>query len=384
LIDGKPRTIGVKEIIQEWLKFRVECIRRAKRFDLKKAAEQLHLLEGLSKIIVDIDKAIDIIRKTDDDKRVVPNLCSGFDIDAVQANFIAEIKLRNLNKDYLLSKIKERDNLKNEISELNEIIAHDSKIYGIIISELKQISKKFGKPRKTEIIYSIEEHQPQDLIDDYDVKLFFTEHGYFKKIASSSWRATYEQYLKDDDSIKQTADATNRHEILFFTDAQNVYKARLHEISESKASSIGEYLPNFLGCADGEKVLMFALPDDYSGFMMFFYSNGKTAKIEMSAFATKTNRKKLINATSDKAELVLAEPIKQDCDFVLFRDSDKALLFNTMLIASVGAKNSPGIQVFSLKKGSTITKAVRKENAGFDEPEFYRADKIPSVGHFIT
>ncbi|GHV39009.1 DNA gyrase subunit A [Clostridia bacterium] len=383
LIDGRPRTMGVREIIAEWLRFRVNCVRRAKTFDLQKAKEKLHLLEGLRKIILDVDKAIRIIRQTEDDARVIPNLCAGFSIDAVQAEFVAEIKLRNLNKEYLLSRVAEYEDTQKEIADLTEIISSDGKIHDIITAELKQIIKKYGKPRKTEIVYQLLEEPIVDFIEDYEVKLFLTENGYFKKITTASLRAAAEQFVKDGDAITQVIDATNKSDVLFFSNQQNVYKARLHEMAECKASAIGEYLSQTLSCAEGEKIVCFAAVTDYGGFMFFVYENGKAAKVDMSAYATKTNRKKLINAYSGASPLAYAAYIKEDADFVLFRGTEKAMLLNTALINPVSAKASQGVATLTLKRGSMVSNVLPAANVTFTDPEFYRTDKIPSSGHFL-
>jgi DNA gyrase subunit A len=386
LIDGRPKVLGVRQILKEWLNFRAKCVKRTTEYDLNKNLERLHLLTGLEKIILDIDKAIRIIRQTADDNQVIPNLCQGFKIDEPQAEFIAEIKLRNLNKEYLLKLIQEIANLKEEIRKGQEILKNSTMIYDIIIAELIRVSKKYANPRKTDIIYTIEEEKvkPEDLIDDYAVRLFMTREGYFKKITHVSLRSSGEQNVKDGDAIIQQTDASNKSEIILFTDKNTVYKTRLHEIAESKASSLGEFLQNILGAEADERFLYFALPSDYRGFMFFCFKNGKTAKVEMSAYATKTNRRKLVNAYGDKSPVVFMEYVNEgEHDFILMRDRDKALLINTALIPLASTKNTQGVQTLTLKRNSILSSAVKSDNAEIKEIEFYRSDKIPSAGHFI-
>ena len=395
LINGKPRTMGVREILREWLIFRISCVRRGLMYDLERYREKLHLLEGLSKILLDIDKAIRIIRQTEDDKQVIPNLCDGFNIDKIQAEFIAEIKLRNLNREYLLTRTDELNNIKDIVKDIEEKLSDDKAINSIIIDELKHVIKKYAKPRMTEIIYVFEDDTSDDesargssnenlFIDDYNVRLFLTEHSYFKKITLASLRSSGEQYLKDGDRIIQEFDTTNKNEILFFSDKQNVYKSRIYELPECKASSMGEYLANFLGAEENEKIIYFAVVTDYSGFMFIAFENGKCAKIEMNGYATKTNRKKLINAYSVKSKPVYMDYIKEDRDYAAVRDSDKALLFNTSLINAVGSKNSQGVQVFNLKKNSKLALVLPSESFNSTDVERYRTDKIPSTGHFLA
>lgn len=387
LVNGKPKVMGIREILEEWLLFRVECVTNRVKFDLRRNNEKLHLLIGLAEILLDIDKAVRIIRETEEDRLVIPNLMNGFSIDKPQAEFIAEIKLRNLNKEYLLNRVAERENLEAEIGRLRELLDDHKKMLALIASELKEVSKKYGKPRMTEIV--VEEHveklPDEAFIDDYACKLFLTEHSYFKKISLVSLRSSGEQNTKDDDKIIQEIETTNKAEVLFFTDRQNCYKVKAHELPDQKASAIGDYLPNILTmpAADNERVVFMAVTNDYSGFLIFAFENGKVAKIPLNCYWTKTNRKKLINAVSDKSPLCFAAHIMDDRDLIAFRGTEKALLFSTSLIAPVSSKNSGGVQVFTLKKNSKVTSVLYPEKYEAKDIEHYRSAKIPSTGHFI-
>jgi len=386
LVNGRPKVMGIREILGEWLTFRTDCVRRRTQFDLKKAEEKKHLLDGLSKILLDIDKAIAIIRGTEEDKLVIPNLCAGFGIDEVQAEYIAEIKLRNLNKQYLLNRVNELDSLKDEITKLSDIVKHDAKIHSIIASELKEVMKKHGKSRKTGIVYQLEAPvaSPEIFIEDYGLKLFLTEHSYLKKITLASLRASSEQYLKDNDRIVQELETTNKAELLFFSDRQNVYKLKAHEIADCKASAIGEFTANLLGSEEGEKILFVAATTDYAGQILFGFENGKFAKVGMDKYETKTNRKKLVSAFSDKSRLVYADYALEDGDYVAFRGADKAVLFHSSLVPLFTAKNAVGVQVVTLKKNSIMSRVVPAAQFVSADPGYYRTDKIPSTGHFLT
>jgi len=386
LVNGRPKVMGIREILGEWLTFRTDCVRRRTQFDLKKAEEKKHLLDGLAKILLDIDKAIAIIRGTEEDKLVIPNLCAGFGIDEVQAEYIAEIKLRNLNKQYLLNRVNELDSLKAEIARLADIVKHDAKIHGLITSELKEVMKKHGKPRKTGIVYQLEAPvaSPEIFIEDYGLKIFLTEHSYLKKISNASLRASSEQYLKDNDRIIQELETTNKAELLFFSDRQNVYKLKAHEIADCKASAIGEFTANLLGSEEGEKILYVAATTDYSGHLLFGFENGKFAKVGMDKYETKTNRKKLVNAFSDKSRFVYADYAAADGDYTAFRGTDKAVLFNSALVPVFTAKNAAGVQVVTLKKNSIMSRVVPAAQFKSVDADYYRTDKIPSTGHFLT
>ncbi|MCL2874595.1 MAG: DNA topoisomerase (ATP-hydrolyzing) subunit A [Defluviitaleaceae bacterium] len=386
LIAGKPMTLGVKGLLREWLKFRMQCVKRYIAYDIKRKEEKLHLLTGLSKILLDIDKAIRIVRETEEDSQVIPNLMTGFDIDKLQAEYVAEIKLRNLNKQYILNRISELDGLKAEIDSLKQTLGSDAAIKSLISKQLKEIAKKYGVPRKTDIIHIIaKESVPEHVfIEDYGLKLFLTEQNYFKKISLVSLRTSGEQNVKEGDKVIQELEATNKSDILFFSDKCTVYKLKAYEVSDCKASSMGEYLTNMLGMVVDERVVKITTTTDYSGFMLFVFKNGKIAKIPMSSYATKVNRKKLINAYGGASPLVFAEHIAGDLDVLLVRDSDKAALLNTGLIPEKVTRSSGGVQVYTLKRGSNISKFCLAETAVLENIELYRIGKIPSTGHFLA
>lgn len=385
LIHGSPMTLGVGEILKYWTDFRVDSIRRQTAFDIQKKSEKYHLLEGLSKILTDIDKAISIIRNTEEEKMVVPNLMQGFEIDEVQAEYIAEIKLRNINKEYILKRIEERKTLAEEIEELKEIHDSDAKIRNIICKQLRAVAKKYGEPRKTEIVQEEEVAvlKKEDFIEDYAVRFFLTEESYFKKIPQISLRSAGEQKLKEDDAMMMELDGTNRTELLFFSDQQNVYKMKASDFADGKASLLGDYLPNILNMEAEEKILYMVATTDYSGQMVFFFANGKAAKVPLRAYETKTNRKKLINAYSSKAELIRMVKLDEEADFMLMRNHDKATLVNTELIPASATKNATGIQIFTLKKNSEVTQVFTVEEFQCEDMEYYRTKKVPSTGHFI-
>lgn len=385
LIDGRPKTMGVYEILDEWIKFRKASIIRMVKFDIKKKSDKLHLLEGLSKILLDIDKAISIIRNTEEEKMVVPNLMDGFKIDEIQAEYIAEIKLRNINKEYILNRLKELEGLKKDIADLKETLESDSKIKKIIISQLQSVSKKFGYERRSPIVY---EDAPkaiskEDLIEDYPVKLFLTNGNYFKKIPLNSLMRASEQKLKEDDFISHEEEAGNRDELLLFSDKFNVYKMKVNDIVDTKASLMGDYLNNIIEMDADEKIVYFTVAKDYKGHMVFAFENGKMARITLSSYATKVNRKKLINAYSSKSPLVFAAKAAEDIDIVLLRDFDKATLVNSSLIPENTTKSSNGVQIFSLKKNSIVSKGYLKEDFKSENVEYYRTKKVPSTGHFL-
>lgn len=386
LIDGRPKTLGIKGILNAWIDFRMKSIRGQLSYDIEKKKNKLHLLEGLKKILVDIDKAIRIIRETEFEAMVIPNLMQGFDIDEIQAEYIAEIRLRNINKEYILNRIKELDSLRNEIQKLQDTLTSDAKIRNLICSQLNAVAKKFGKPRRTDILDSNEITQlsQEDIIEDYGIRLFLTAHNYFKKITLVSMRSSGEQKLKEDDEIIQEFDTTNRAEIIFFSNKQNVYKIKANDVAECKASSMGDYLNNIFGLEEEEKILYMTATYDYSGDMLYMFENGKGVKVPLSAYQTKTNRKKLVNAYSAKSPLIFLCKLNGDDDFVLTRDLDKACLFNTSLIPLASTKSAGGIQVYTLKKNSQITRICPIADFNSDNPEYYRTTKLPSTGHFLT
>ena len=384
LVNGSPKVMGIAEILEEWTIFRVSCIKRQLAHDIKKKSEKLHLLEGLAKILIDIDKAIKIIRDTPKESQVIPNLMDGFKITQPQADFIAEIKLRHLNREHLTNRIAERKSLEDELAELDAIHGSDEKIRQVIITQLKDIAKKYGRPRRTEIVEASEAPTPSeaDFIDDYNLKLFLTAHNYIKKISHASLRAADTQYLKEDDHILQALEATNRDELLLFTNQCNVYKVKVYDLPDCKASALGDYITNLCEMAAGEKAIYLATAKDYSGFMLFAFTNGKVAKVQFNAYATKTNRRKLVNAYSGRAPLTEMHWIPEDVDLYLQRGEDKAMLINASLIPTNTSKQSGGVTVFTLRKNTELTamRPVSNENGNLD---YYRTDKIPTAGHFL-
>lgn len=385
LIQGKPMTLGVADILKYWVAFRMDSIRRQLSFDINKKEEKYHLLMGLSKILMDIDKAISIIRNTEQESMVVPNLMTGFEIDQIQGEYIAEIRLRNINKEYIIKRIDELKTLEDEIQDLKDTLKSDTKIQAIICKQLKNVQKKYGKPRKTEIIQeeAVVTITKDDLIDDYGIRLFLTEENYFKKIALSSLRSAGEQKLKEEDRILCQIETTNRTEILFFSDRYNVYKMKANDIPDTKASILGDYLPNLLGMEPEERILYMTATMDYAGFMVFFFENGKATKVLLSAYATKMNRRKLVNAYSSRAKLVYLEKLEEETNYILMRNQDKATLLNTEMFPMNTSKSASGIQVFTLKKNSGISAVFKPQDFISEDVEYYRTKKIPSTGHFI-
>lgn len=385
LINGKPKVMGIKAILKEWVIFRINSIKRQLLFDIDKKSEKLHLLLGLRKILLDIDKAIKIIRGTEQDSDVVPNLMKGFDIDQVQAEFIAEIKLRNLNKEYILNRVSELDNLKKEIEELKDTYESEPKIKKIIIKQLNEAAKKYGQPRRTQIVHGdmIEEITHEHLVEDYNLKIFLTAQNYLKKIPLTSLRANPEHKLKDEDCIIQEIEAHNKAELLLFSNKHTVYKLKIYEISDCKASSLGEYLTNLLELDADERIIYLVATDDYSGYMLFSFENGKAAKIELKSYATKTNRKKLANAYSNLSPLVSIMHLAEDVELVAISSINKVLIFNTSNINPKTTRDSQGVQVLKPKKGSLMTAIKRLDEVNFKDPDYYRTQNIPAVGCYL-
>ena len=386
LIDGRPKTMGIKGVLGEWVRFRMDCVKRRLKYDMDKKSAKLHLLQGLSKILLDIDKAIEIIRNTEVDAMVIPNLITGFDIDQKQAEYVAEIKLRNINKEYILNRIQEISELVDSIADLNATLSSDMKIKKLIAKELKNVAKKYGEPRRTSVISDTETEtlQAEDLIEDYGIRLFLTAQNYFKKIPLTSLRTSPEQKLKDYDEIIYECECTNRADILFFSDRHNVYKLRANDVADCKASGFGEYLANILNLEEDERIIYFTSTTDYSGYMIFAFENGKVAKVNMDSYATKTNRRKLVNAYSAKSPVVGMTFSEGDRDIVLLRDTDKALLFNTELIPLNINKASGGVQVFTMKKKSVITRMFTSDEFISDDIERLRIRKLTSSGYSLT
>ncbi len=385
LVAGVPRVMGVKEILTEWIAFRTECVNRRVFFDLTKAKDKLHLLLGLKKILLDIDKAIKIIRNTEEEAEVVPNLMIGFGIDQIQAEYVAEIKLRHLNKQYILKRLEDVDQLKKDIEDMEDILSSKARVKKIIVDELTKVSEKYGKDRRTEIIYEeIEDYEEVEEVPDYPVHLFFTRDGYFKKITPLSLRMGGEQKLKEGDELISTVETTNRAELLFFTDKCQVYKSKASEFEDSKASVLGDFVPSKLGFEADEKPLCMIVTTDYSGFMMFFFENGKAAKVNMQGYDTKTNRKKLIKAYSDKAPLVSAFYLKEDDEFVLTSTAGRVLLVNTGAISIKTTKDTAGVNVMTLKKYHKVQSVRPYVEGEFSKPYRYRTKTLPAAGATLS
>ena len=386
LIDGAPRVMGVREILDEWSKFRLGCIKRRLEFDLDKKNHRLHLLLGLEKILMDIDKAISIIRNTEEEAQVVPNLMSGFGIDAIQAEFIAEIKLRHLNKEYILNRLKDIDSLKKDINDLQKTLASNVAMKHIIIRELEGIMKKFGAERRTQIISEddVIEVVEESFVEDYNLKMFLTEQNYLKKISLVSLRASSDQKLKEDDRIICSCECSNRDEALFFSNKCNVYKMKINDIPDCKASVLGEYLPNLLGMETDEKIVYMAVTDGkYAGNMLFCFENGKMAKVPLESYATKTNRKKLTNAYYAKSPLASVRYLAADTELVVFSSINKVLIFDTAKIPLKTTRSTQGVQVMTPKKGSVIAKVVTLDEVTFTEFDYYRTKNIPARGSYL-
>lgn len=387
LIGGAPKVLGVGEILDEWLGFRMECIKRRTAFNLSKAQDRLHLLLGLQKILLDIDKAIKIVRETEEEADVVPNLMIGFGIDEIQAEYVAEIKLRHLNREYILKRLEDIEELKNTIADMEDILAHKARIKNIIVSELKDVMKKYGQDRKTEILYDFaaESEENEEQVEDYPVRLFYTHDGYFKKITPLSLRMSNGNHkLKDNDFITQEFDSSNAVQLLFFSDKCQTYKSRVCDFEDSKTSLLGDYIPTKLGFDSGENSVYMAATTDYKGYMLFFFENGKVAKVELSSYETKTNRKKLINAYSDKSPLVAAFMITDDTDFVIKSTSGRLLIFNSGAISSKTTKNTQGVAVMNLKKGHRVASVVYYSDGMFAKPQRYKTKTLPSAGAILS
>lgn len=386
LINGMPRVLGVRELLGEWIEFRSGCVRRRTAFDLKRATDRLHLLRGLEKILLDIDKAISIIRNTEEESEVVPNLMIGFRIDKIQAEYVAEIKLRHLNKEYILKRLQDIDRLEEAIKDLNDILENPKRIKQIIIYELKEVVKKYAKPRKTEIIYSVEleEETVEPDIPEYPVTVFFTKGGYFKKITPLSLRMSSTQKLKDGDEIAQTIETTNSAELLFFTNKCQVYKSRACDFDDTKASVLGDYVAAKLEMEEGELPVYMAVTSDYSGYMMFFFENGKAAKVSLDAYRTVTKRKKLIKAFSDKSPVAAVMQLAADEEIVVISSAGRHLLLNTAVVLPKTTKDTIGVGVMTLKKGQRLMSARKYREGEFAKAYRYRAKNLPAAGALLS
>ena len=385
LIAGMPRVLGVKALLEEWLAWRTECVRRRVYFVLHKKQEKLHLLQGLKRILLDIDKAIEIIRQTEEEAEVVPNLMIGFGIDQIQAEYVAEIKLRNINKEYILKRVQETAALEEEIEDLEDTLQKPARIRKIIVGELEDVRKKYAQPRKTEIIFSHEaeyEEEPEET-PDYPVTLFLSREGYFKKITPQSLRMSGEQKFKEGDELFRQVEATNNTELMFFTDRQQVYKVRAADFADGKASLLGDYLPTKLGMDEEEKVIDLVLPGDYSGHVLFFFENGKCARVSLSAYATTSNRRKLTGAYSDKSPLAALVPLTEDRELALISTEPRALLLHTALLAPKTTRATQGVAVMNMKPRYHLDRVCTPEESGITNLARYRVRSIPAAGALL-
>ena len=385
LVGGNPRVMGVGEILEEWTAWRMDCVRRRVYFDLAKKKDKLHLLKGLERILLDIDKAIAIIRETELEADVVPNLMMGFGIDQIQAEYVAEIKLRNINREYILKRTDETSDLEQQIEELESILNNRRKIKGIIIDELKQILKKFPSPRKTGIVYAdeIEEFDEEQQIEDYSVTLFLSKEGYFKKITAQSLRMSSEQKYKEGDGLSVSFEASNRGELLFLTDRQQIYKARVSDFEDGKASVLGVYLPTRLQMDEGENIISMIDPGDYSHNLLLIFENGKAARIDMAAYETKTNRRKLVNAYSDKSPVAAVMVIGEEMDVACYSSDDRVLVFNTAQLQVKTSRSTQGVAVMTLKAKRTLVKALPVKDSAITNLTRYRVKNLPGAGALL-
>ncbi|MEA5010319.1 MAG: DNA gyrase subunit A [Angelakisella sp.] len=385
LIAGSPRVMGVSELLGEWTAFRRECVRRGVYYDLQKKKEKLHLLKGLKKILLDIDKAIKIVRETDEEREVVPNLMIGFGIDQIQAEYVAEIRLRHLNREYILKRTEEIEDLLRDIAEMESILQNSKKVDAIIINQLKAVMKEYGAPRKTEIIYVDDEDevQAEEEVPDYAVKYFFTAEGYFKKITPLSLRMGGDHKLKEGDTILQAVDATNSSHLLFFTNQGQVYKCRGSDFADTKASVLGDYLPSRLGMDPEELPIYMAITDDYKGYMVFAFENGKIAKVELSSYETKTKRKKLMGAYNVKFPLVTIDCINEETEFLFATSASRMLIVNTAMIAAKATRDTQGVQALTMKKGVRLVTGKRYVDGMVQSPHRLRTKNLPAVGALV-
>ena len=385
LIGGMPRVMGVRELLDEWCAWRTESVKRRVYFVLKKRQDKLHLLKGLKKILLDIDKAIKIIRETEKEADVVPNLMIGFGIDQIQAEYVAEIKLRNINREYILKRVEETASLEAEIEDLEDTLARPSRIRKIIVSELEDVRKKYAEPRRTGILYDYAEdaESEEDAIEDYPVTLFLSQHGYFKKITPQSLRMSGEQKFKEDDALSMSVESSNAAELMFFTDKAQVYKTRASDFADGKASQLGDYLPAKLGMDEGESVMGMVLPGDYSGYMIFFFENGKAAKVELSAYKTTSNRRRLTGAYSDKSPLKALLHLKEDREIAVYSTEPRVLIVNTALLGVKTTRTTQGVALLALKKKYVLDTVRFPEETGITDLARYRGRSIPATGALL-
>ena len=385
LIGGMPRVMGVRELLDEWCAWRTESVKRRVYFVLKKRQDKLHLLKGLKRILLDIDKAIRIIRETEKEADVVPNLMIGFGIDQIQAEYVAEIKLRSINREYILKRVEETASLESEIEDLEDTLARPSRIRKIIITELEEVRKKYAEPRRTGIIYDFVEdaEAEDDPVEDYPVTLFLSQHGYFKKITPQSLRMSGEQKFKEDDALSASVESSNAAELMFFTDKAQVYKTRVSDFADGKASQLGDYLPAKLGMDEGESVMGMVLPGDYSGYMIFFFENGKAAKVELSAYRTTSNRRRLTGAYSDKSPLRAMLHIREDREIAVYSSEPRVLIVSTALLGVKTTRTTQGVALLTLKKKHTLDTVRFPEETGITDLARYRGRSIPATGALL-
>ena len=386
LIGGNPMVLGIRELLGEWTAWRTDCVKRRIFAELKRKKDKLHKLKGLKKILLDIDRAIKIIRETEEESEVVPNLMIGFGIDEIQAEFVAEIKLRNINKEYILKRVAETADLAAEIEDLEDLLASKTRIKNYIIKGLEEIIKKYDTPRKTQIVYGseIEEFNEEETVEDYPVHVFLSREGYFKKITPLSLRMGGEQKYKENDALRDTFETTNRAELLFFTDKCQVYKAKLSDFADTKASVLGDYLPSKLGMDEGEQVVYMCNPEDYKGNLIFIFENGKVARVELNSYETKTNRKRLTGAYSDKSPLVTMFKIGEDEQFVMYSTENRALIFHTALLAPKTSRSTQGVAVMKLKPKYKVKFACRADDSSIKDASRYKVRTLPATGARLT
>lgn len=382
LIAGVPKVLGVKELLNEWIAFRIECVRRRTYNELQKKTDKLHLLKGLEAILLDIDKAIKIVRETEEEAEVVPNLMIGFGIDEIQAEYVAEIKLRHLNREYILKRTEEISKLEEEIKDLKAILESKSRVKTIIVRELKEVAEKYGQPRKSMLLYLNDEDDSDETeeIDDYPVNLFFTKEGYFKKITPLSWRMGNVHKLKEGDEITEHIEFSNNCDLLFFTNMCRVYKAKAYDFADTKASTMGEYIPAKLAMEDGETVVKMIATKDYKGFLLFAFENGKIAKVPLNAYETKSNRKKLTGAYSDKSPISAIVYAEQEQEFLLTATSGRMLLLHSASVNMKTTRNTQGVAVMKLKKGQRLFSVKPYIEGTFSKPSRYRTRSLPALG----
>ena len=385
LIAGMPRVMGVRELLEEWCAWRTESVKRRVFFVLNKRREKLHLLKGLKRILLDIDKAIRIIRETEKEADVVPNLMIGFGIDRTQAEYVAEIKLRNINREYILKRLEETESLEREIEDLEDVLARPSRVKKIIVEELTDVRRKYAEARRTGIVYEQESEAAEEepAVSDYAVTVFLSRHGYFKKITPQSLRMSGEQKFKEDDALRESFETSNAKEVMFFTDKCQVYKTRLSEFDDAKASVLGDYLPAKLSMDEGENVIGMVLPGDYRGYILFFFENGKVAKVELSAYRTTSNRRRLTGAYSDKSPLKTLLHITEDCEVALYSTEPRVLIFNTALLGAKSTRSTQGVAAMTLKKKYTLDYACLPDRTGIGNLARYRGRSVPAAGALL-